>query len=115
HKMFGENAERDARTENSGLSRPPPNTRYCRRLKLCVSLETNIAKRRKLTHVLPPTSTYRFAHLCRAPPGGSIHEDRQSGSFNARDGICLRATAVIGRKANLKAGGRLGARLEDER
>jgi hypothetical protein len=32
HKMFGENAERDARTENSGLSRPPPNTRYCRRL-----------------------------------------------------------------------------------
>ena len=24
--MFGENAERDARTENSGLSRPPPNT-----------------------------------------------------------------------------------------
>jgi hypothetical protein len=25
-----------------------------------------------------------------------IHEARQSGSFNARDGICLRATAVIG-------------------
>jgi len=22
--------------------------------------------------MLPPTSTYRFAYLCRAPPGGSI-------------------------------------------
>jgi hypothetical protein len=44
-----------------------------------------------------------------------IHEARQSGSFYVRDGICLRATAVVGRKANLKAGGRLGARLEDER
>jgi hypothetical protein len=32
HKMFGENAERDARTENGSLSRPLPNTRYCRRL-----------------------------------------------------------------------------------
>jgi hypothetical protein len=26
----------------------------------------------KLTHVLPPISTSRFAHLCRTPPGDSI-------------------------------------------
>jgi len=26
-----------------------------------------------LTHVLPPTSTFRFAHLCRSRPRGSIH------------------------------------------
>src|SRR5438874_8554100 len=26
-----------------------------------------------LTHVLPPISTCRFSHLCRALPGGSIH------------------------------------------
>ena len=26
-----------------------------------------------LTHVLPPTSTSRFAHLCRSRPRGSIH------------------------------------------
>jgi hypothetical protein len=25
-----------------------------------------------LTHVLPPISTLRFSHLCRAPPSGSI-------------------------------------------
>src|SRR5437588_2820845 len=25
-----------------------------------------------LTHVLPPTSTFRFAHLCRSRPRGSI-------------------------------------------
>src|SRR6266480_5712084 len=26
-----------------------------------------------LTHVLPPISTFRFAHLCRSRPRGSIH------------------------------------------
>ena len=76
--MFGENAERDARTKQQLKPSAAEHALLPALVTLC-SLETNIAKRRKLTHVLPPTSTYRFAHLCRAPPGGSIHEDRQSG------------------------------------
>ena len=36
-----------------------------------VSIETRSAP--ALTHVLPLISTFRFSHLCRPPPGGSIH------------------------------------------
>jgi len=34
------------------------------------SIETRSAP--ALTHVLPLISTFRFSHLCRPPPGGSI-------------------------------------------
>src|SRR5262249_31505229 len=34
-----------------------------------------------LTHVLPPISTSRFSHLCRAPPGGSVHSQLPIAAF----------------------------------
>ena len=52
------------------FSRARSRARLTARSQIPIPIETRSLP--ALTHVLPPTSTFRFAHLCRSRPRGSI-------------------------------------------